>query len=116
MRSPTHTITTHSSTTNNKHTNDAYSAVQVASALAAALGVGINDLPLSLDISWMEQKAVAVLLTLLHLGVKNVTLGPNLPAFLTPDATQLLVETFALRAADVKHPRADIERAVGAAA
>ena len=58
--------------THTKNSNDAYSAVQVASALASALGVGINDLPLSLDLSWLEQKAVAVLLTLLHLGVKNI--------------------------------------------
>ena len=66
--------------------NDAYSAVKIASALADAFGCGINELPLTLVLSWYEQKAVAILLTLLHLGVKNIRLGPTLPAFLTPDA------------------------------
>jgi hydroxylamine reductase (hybrid-cluster protein) len=69
----------------------------VATQLASALGCGVNDLPLSLDISWFEQKAVAVLLTLLHLGVKNIRLGPNLPAFLTPDAVDLLVSTYGIK-------------------
>ena len=69
----------------------------MATKLAEALGCGVNDLPLSLDISWFEQKAVAVLLTLLHLGVKNIRLGPNLPAFLTPDAVDLLVNTYGIK-------------------
>ena len=71
--------------------NDAYAAVQVALALAEALGCTVNDLPLSLVLSWYEQKAVAILLTLLALGVKNIRLGPSLPAFVTPDILNLLV-------------------------
>ena len=63
--------------------NDAYSAIQIAVALASAFGCGVNDLPLSMILSWYEQKAVAILLTLLHLGIKNIRLGPSLPAFLT---------------------------------
>jgi len=74
--------------------NDAYSAIKVASALAGAFGCGVNDLPLSLVVSWYEQKAVAVLLALLHLGVKNIRLGPKLPAFLTPALIGVLVEKF----------------------
>jgi len=77
--------------------NDAYSAIQVAVALAQAFGVGVNDLPLSLVLSWYEQKAVAILLTLLHLGVKNIRLGPTLPAFVTPAVLQVLVDTFAIK-------------------
>ncbi len=77
--------------------NDAYSAVKVAAALAEALGVGINDLPLSLVLSWYEQKAVCVLLSLLALGVKNIYLGPSLPAFVSPDVLQVLVSEFGLR-------------------
>ncbi len=65
--------------------NDAYSAVQIAVALSKAFNVGVNDLPLSFILSWYEQKAVAILLTLLHLGIKNIRLGPSLPAFLTPN-------------------------------
>jgi hydroxylamine reductase (hybrid-cluster protein) len=90
--------------------NDAYSALVVATKLAEALKTDVNSLPLSLDISWFEQKAVAVLLTLLHLGVQNIRLGPNLPAFLTPEATQLLVEKFNIKAADTKHPADEVER------
>ena len=74
--------------------NDAYSAIIVAKALAGAFGCGVNDLPLSLILSWYEQKAVAVLLTLLWLGVKNIRLGPTLPAFLTPGVTKVLVDSF----------------------
>ena len=77
--------------------NDAYSAVQIALALAKAFDCGVNDLPLSLIISWYEQKAVAVLLTLLHLGIKNIRLGPTLPAFVTPAVLQVLVDTFAIK-------------------
>lgn len=76
--------------------NDAYSAVKIASALAEAFACGINDLPLSLVLSWFEQKAVAVLLTLLFLGVKNIRIGPNLPAFITPAVLNVLVESFGL--------------------
>jgi hydroxylamine reductase len=74
--------------------NDAYSAIKVAVALADAFGCGVNELPLSMVLSWYEQKAVAILLTLLHLGVKNIRLGPVLPAFVTPMALQVLVEKF----------------------
>jgi len=86
--------------------------IQIAVALAEALGTkdGVNGLPLSLDISWFEQKAVAVLLSLLHLGVKDIRLGPALPAFITPDALKILVDTFGLKPADLKNPEEDLER------
>ena len=74
--------------------NDAYSAIQIASALAGAFNCGVNDLPLSMVLSWYEQKAVAVLLSLLHLGIKNIRLGPSLPAFVTPSVLNVLVEKF----------------------
>jgi hydroxylamine reductase len=74
--------------------NDAYSAIQIASALAGAFNCGVNDLPLSMVLSWYEQKAVAVLLSLLHLGIKNIRLGPSLPAFVTPSVLSVLVEKF----------------------
>ena len=77
--------------------NDAYGAIQVALALANAFNCGVNDLPLTLCISWFEQKAVAVLLTLLHLGVKGIMLGPALPAFVTPNVLNVLVEKFDLK-------------------
>ncbi len=74
--------------------NDAYSAIKVASALADAFEVDVNDLPLSLIISWYEQKAVAILLTLLYLGLKDIRLGPSLPAFISPNVLNVLVEKF----------------------
>ncbi len=77
--------------------NDAYSAVQIALALAKAFNTTVNELPLSFIISWYEQKAVAVLLTLLHLGIRNIHLGPTLPAFATPAVLQVLVDKFAIR-------------------
>jgi len=77
--------------------NDAFAAIKVAQALSTAFGVGVNDLPLSLVISWYEQKAVLVLLTLLHLGIRNIRLGPKLPAFISPAVLQVLVEKFAIR-------------------
>jgi hydroxylamine reductase len=77
--------------------NDAYSAVQIASALANAFDVEINQLPLSLIISWYEQKAVCVLLALLHLGMKGIRLGPSLPAFLTPNVLDTLVKNFDIK-------------------
>ncbi len=76
--------------------NDSYSAIRIAQALADAVGCGVNDLPLTLNISWFEQKAVAVLLTLLHLGIRNIRLGPTLPAFVSPNVLKVLVETFNL--------------------
>jgi hydroxylamine reductase len=77
--------------------NDAYSAIQVTLALADAFKMPVNDLPLSLIISWYEQKAIAVLLTLLYLGIKNIRLGPTVPAFLSPNVLQLLSEQYALK-------------------
>jgi len=77
--------------------NDAYGAVQVALALAGAFNCGVNDLPLTLVISWFEQKAVAVLLTLLHLGVKGIRIGPALPAFVTPNVLAVLQKEFDLK-------------------
>jgi hydroxylamine reductase len=74
--------------------NDAYSAVKVAQALADSFNVQVNDLPLSLVLSWYEQKAVAVLLSLLYLGIKNIRIGPSLPAFITPGILKVLVEKF----------------------
>ena len=76
--------------------NDAYSAVRVASALAEAFGCGVNDLPLSIVLSWYEQKAVCVLLSLLSLGIKNILIGPSLPAFVSPNVLKFLVENFGL--------------------
>lgn len=77
--------------------NDAYSAIQIAVALAKAFNCGVNELPLSLVLSWFEQKAVAILLTLLHLGIKNIRLGPSLPAFVTPGVLNVLVEKFSIK-------------------
>ncbi|HPB92617.1 MAG TPA: hydroxylamine reductase [Anaerohalosphaeraceae bacterium] len=76
--------------------NDAYSAIQIALALANAFNCGVNDLPLSLILSWYEQKAVCILLTLLHLGIKNMKLGPSLPAFIGPNVLKVLAEQFNL--------------------
>ncbi len=74
--------------------NDAHSAIQIAIALAGAFECGVNDLPLSMILSWYEQKAVTILLSLLHLGIQGIRLGPTLPAFLTPAALEVLVEKF----------------------
>jgi hydroxylamine reductase len=91
--------------------NDAYSAIQIAVALAQAFNCGVNDLPLSMILSWYEQKAVCILLTLLHLGIKNIRLGPSLPAFLSPAALNVLVETFAI--APTTTPAADLKAILG---
>ena len=91
--------------------NDAYSAIQIASALAQAFGCGVNDLPLSLIISWYEQKAVAILLTLLHLGIKNIRLGPKLPAFVTPTVLKVLAEKFNIM--PIKTPDEDLAAILG---
>jgi hydroxylamine reductase len=77
--------------------NDAYSAIQIAMALSKAFNIEVNDLPLSLVLSWYEQKAVAILLTLLHLGIKDIRLGPTLPAFITPTVLDVLVKNFGIR-------------------
>jgi len=76
--------------------NDSYSAIKVAAALSQAFGCGLNELPLTLVLSWYEQKAVAVLLTLLHLGLKNILIGPTLPAFVSPGVLDILVKNFNL--------------------
>lgn len=91
--------------------NDAYSAIKVAVALADAFGCGVNDLPLSMILSWYEQKAVCILLTLLHLGIKNIKLGPTLPAFLSPNVLNYLVEYFSI--APVTTPEADLKEILG---
>ena len=91
--------------------NDAYSAVQIAVALAGAFDCGVNDLPLSFILSWYEQKAVAILLTLLHLGIKNIRLGPSLPAFVTPAVLQVLVEKFNI--APIGTPQEDLQAILG---
>ena len=74
--------------------NDAYSAIKVAIALAEAFGCEVNELPLSMILSWYEQKAVAILLTLLALGIKNIYLGPTLPAFVSPNVLNYLVQEY----------------------
>jgi len=91
--------------------NDAYSAVAIAVALAKAFNVGVNELPLSLVLSWYEQKAVAILLTLLHLGIKNIRLGPSLPAFLSPNVLDTLVKTFDIK--PITTPEADLKAILG---
>ena len=91
--------------------NDAYSAIKVAVALADAFGCGVNDLPLSMILSWYEQKAVCILLTLLHLGIKNIKLGPTLPAFISPNVLNYLVEHFAI--APTTTPEADLKEILG---
>ena len=91
--------------------NDAYSAIQVAVALANAFGCGVNELPLSYVLSWYEQKAVCILLTLLHLGIRNIRLGPSLPAFLSPDVLQYLVDNFGI--ALITTPEQDLAELLG---
>lgn len=91
--------------------NNAYSAIQVAAALAKAFNCSVNDLPLSLVISWFEQKAVAILLTLFHLGVQNVRLGPTLPAFLTPNVLAVLQEKYNIQ--PVTTPDEDLQAMLG---
>ncbi len=93
--------------------NDAYTAIKVASTLAQAFNCGVNDLPLSIICSWYEQKAVAILLTLLHLGIKNIRLGPSLPAFITPTVLNVLVEKFNIK--PITNVEADLKAALSAA-
>ena len=88
--------------------NDAYSAIQVAVALAGAFECGVNDLPLSMVLSWYEQKAVCILLTLLHLGIKNILLGPSLPAFISPNVLNVLVENYNI--GPITTPEADLAK------
>ena len=91
--------------------NDAYSAVQVALALADAFGCGVNDLPLTLVLSWYEQKAVCILLTLLSLGIRNMYLGPTMPAFLSESVVKILVETYGLQ--PITAPEQDLDAILG---
>ena len=91
--------------------NDAYSAIKVAVALSKAFGCGVNDLPLTLVLSWYEQKAVCILLTLLHLGLKNIYLGPTLPAFLSPNVLDFLVNTFEIHPTTT--PEQDLKAILG---
>ena len=91
--------------------NDAYSAIMIAVALAGAFECGVNDLPLSLILSWYEQKAVVILLTLLHLGIKNIKLGPSLPAFISPNVLNFLVENFKI--APISTPDEDLKAILG---
>ena len=88
--------------------NDAYSAIQVAIELAKAFDCGVNDLPLSMILSWYEQKAVCILLTLLHLGIKNIYLGPTLPAFISPNVLNYLVENFNI--SPISTPEEDLKK------
>ena len=91
--------------------NDAYSAVKIAQALADAFHVGVNDLPLSLVLSWYEQKAVAILLSLLALGIKDIRIGPSLPAFITPNILKVLVDKFNIM--PIKTPEEDLKAIMG---
>ena len=91
--------------------NDAYSAIQIAVALSKAFNVGVNDLPLSMVLSWYEQKAVAILLTLLYLGIKNIRLGPSLPAFLSPAVLDTMVKTFDIKM--ITTPDQDLKAILG---
>lgn len=93
--------------------NDVYSAILIANALSDAFGTDVNGLPLSLIVSWYEQKAIADLLALLSLGIKNIYLGPTLPAFLSPNVLQYLVDTFQLRL--ISNPEDDIKTCLGQA-
>jgi hydroxylamine reductase len=91
--------------------NDAYSAIQIAVALAKAFNCGVNDLPLSMILSWYEQKAVAILLTLFHLGIKNIRLGPSLPAFVSPNVLDVLVKSFSIK--PITTPDGDLKAILG---
>jgi hydroxylamine reductase len=91
--------------------NDAHSAVQIAAALSKAFKVSLNELPLSFIISWYEQKAVAILLSLLHLGIKDIRLGPSLPAFFTPNVLKVLVDSYNIM--PITTPEKDIKAILG---
>ncbi len=91
--------------------NDAYSAIKVAMALADAFGCGINELPLSMILSWYEQKAVCILLTLFYLGIKNIYLGPTLPAFISPNVLNFLVKQYNI--APISTPEEDLKKILG---
>lgn len=91
--------------------NDAYSAIRVALALSDAFGCDVNRLPLTLVLSWYEQKAVCILLTLLSLGIKNIYLGPTLPAFVSPNVLKYLVDNFGV--SPISTPEEDLKKILG---
>ena len=91
--------------------NDAYGAIQVAATLAGAFECSVNDLPLSMVLSWYEQKAVCILLSLLHLGIRNILLGPSLPAFISPNVLNVLVENYNIGA--ISTPEEDLKKILG---
>lgn len=91
--------------------NNAYSAIQVAAALSKAFNCDVNDLPLSIVLSWFEQKAVSILFTLLHLGIKNIRIGPSLPAFLTPNVLQVIQDKYNLK--PITTPEEDLKEILG---
>ena len=91
--------------------NDAFGAIQVAVALSKVFECSVNDLPLSLVLSWYEQKAVCILLTLLYLGIKNIYLGPTLPAFVSPNVLKFLVENY--NVTPISTPEEDLKRILG---
>ena len=91
--------------------NDAFGAIKVATALAEAFGCDVNELPLSIILSWYEQKAVCILLTLLYLGIKNIRLGPTLPAFISPNILEFLVINYGISA--VTTPEEDLKTIIG---
>jgi hydroxylamine reductase len=91
--------------------NDAYSAIRVATALAEAFKCGVGDLPLTLVLSWYEQKAVCILLTLLSLGIRNIYIGPSLPAFISPNVLKVLVDQFGIT--PISTPEADLKKILG---
>jgi len=91
--------------------NDAYSAVQIAVALSKAFNVGVNELPLSMVLSWYEQKAVCILLALLHLGIRDIRLGPSLPAFITPNVLDVLAQNYDIK--PITTPEEDLQAILG---
>ena len=91
--------------------NDAFSAIKVAVALAEAFECDINELPLSMVLSWYEQKAVGILLTLLHLGIKDIYLGPTIPAFISPNVLKILVDNYNL--SPISTPGEDLRKILG---
>ena len=91
--------------------NDAYSAIRIALALADAFGCSVNELPLSLVLCWFEQKAVCILIALLALGIRNIRLGPTLPAFLSPGVVSALQQKYDLKA--VTTPESDLQAILG---
>ena len=88
-----------------------YSAIQVAVALSKAFGCTVNSLPLSMVLSWYEQKAVCILLTLLHLGIRNILLGPSLPAFISPNVLKVLIENYNIGL--ISTPEEDLKKILG---